>query len=119
MWVKFSRIILRNRLIILIILGLVTAFMGYRIQFVSMSYQLAQMLPKSDNTYLEYQDFKKTFGKDGSIVVVGIDDERLIFIFSSFSFVKISGLIFNTLYCLLYNKNFLFLFRYEINRNMC
>ncbi|NQX96550.1 MAG: MMPL family transporter [Flavobacteriales bacterium] len=77
MWVKFSRIILRNRLIILIILGLVTAFMGYRIQFVSMSYQLAQMLPKSDNTYLEYQDFKKTFGKDGSIVVVGIDDENL------------------------------------------
>jgi predicted RND superfamily exporter protein len=42
-----------------------------------MSYQLAQMLPESDSTYIEYQDFKSTFGKDGSIVVVGIDNKDL------------------------------------------
>ncbi|MGB0882440.1 MAG: MMPL family transporter, partial [Vicingaceae bacterium] len=77
MWVKFSRLILRNRLIILIVLGIITAFMAYRIQFVSMSYQLAQMLPKSDQTHIEYQEFRSTFGKDGSIVVVGIDNEDL------------------------------------------
>ncbi len=77
MWVKFSRLILRNRLIILIVLGVITAFMAYRVQFVSMSYQLAQMLPKSDQTHIEYQKFKSTFGKDGSIVVVGIDNEKL------------------------------------------
>lgn len=77
MWYKFSRIILRNRLVILITLGLITAFMAYRIQFVSMSYQLAQMLPESDSTYIEYQDFRSVFGKDGSIVVVGVNDERL------------------------------------------
>jgi len=51
--------------------------MGYRVQFVSMSYQLAQMLPKSDSTHIEYQNFKSTFGKDGSIVVVGINDDNL------------------------------------------
>jgi predicted RND superfamily exporter protein len=77
MWYNFSRIILRNRLVILIVLGLITAFMAYRVQFVSMSYQLAQMLPKSDKTYIEYESFKNTFGKDGSIVVVGIDNENL------------------------------------------
>ena len=77
MWYKFSRIILRNRLAILITLGLITAFMAYRVQFVSMSYQLAQMLPKSDKTHIEYQKFKSTFGKDGSIVVVGINNESL------------------------------------------
>jgi predicted RND superfamily exporter protein len=77
MWFKFSRIILRNRLLILVVLGLITAFMGYRIQFVQMSYHLAQMLPKTDNTYLEYQDFKNTFGQDGSIVVVGINNNDL------------------------------------------
>ncbi|MBL4594531.1 MAG: MMPL family transporter [Flavobacteriales bacterium] len=42
-----------------------------------MSYQLAQMLPKSDSTYIEYQNFKSTFGKDGSIVVVGINNDKL------------------------------------------
>jgi predicted RND superfamily exporter protein len=77
MWYKFSKLILRNRLIILITLGLITAFMAYRVQFVSMSYQLAQMLPKSDNTHIEYESFKSTFGKDGSIVVVGINNENL------------------------------------------
>jgi predicted RND superfamily exporter protein len=77
MWFKFSRIILKNRLLILIILGLTTVFMGYRTQFVSMSYQLAQMLPETDSTYIEYQDFKKTFGKDGNIIVVGVDNENL------------------------------------------
>ncbi|MFB0923829.1 MAG: MMPL family transporter, partial [Vicingaceae bacterium] len=51
--------------------------MAYRVQFVSMSYQLAQMLPKSDNTHIEYESFKSTFGKDGSIVVIGINNENL------------------------------------------
>jgi predicted RND superfamily exporter protein len=77
MWYKFSKLILRNRLIILITLGLITAFMAYRVQFVSMSYQLAQMLPKSDNTHIEYESFKSTFGKDGSVVVVGINNENI------------------------------------------
>lgn len=77
MWFKFSRTILRNRLIILIILGAMTLFMGYRTQFVHMSYQLAQMLPESDSTYIQYQEFRNTFGKDGNVIVVGIDDENL------------------------------------------
>jgi predicted RND superfamily exporter protein len=51
--------------------------MGYQAQFAKMSYQLAQMLPQSDSTFIEYQEFKNTFGKDGSVVVVGIDDEKL------------------------------------------
>ena len=77
MWIRFSRIILKNRLIILIILGVATLFMGYQAQFAKMSYQLAQMLPQSDSTFIEYQEFKNTFGKDGSVVVVGINDEKL------------------------------------------
>ena len=77
MWFKFSRIILRNRLLILILLGGATLFMGYHAQFVKMSYELAQMLPKTDSTYIEYQQFKSTFGKDGNIIVAGIDDDRL------------------------------------------
>lgn len=77
MWFKFSRTILRNRLVILIVLGVMTLFMGYRTQFVHMSYQLAQMLPESDSTYIEYQEFRNTFGKDGNVIVVGIDNESL------------------------------------------
>ncbi len=77
MWFKFSRIILKNRVLFLIILGVITIFLGYNAQFAKMSYQLAQMLPKSDTTFIEYQNFKKTFGKDGSVVVVGIENKKL------------------------------------------
>ncbi len=77
MWFKFSGIILRNRLAFLIAIGLITIFMGYRTQFVEMSYELAQMLPKTDSTYIDYQNFRGKFGKDGNLIVVGVDDKRL------------------------------------------
>lgn len=77
MWVKFARLILRNRVLILILLGLVTLFMGYQAQFVRMSYKLAQLLPESDATYQSYQKFKKTFGEDGTLIVIGTESEAL------------------------------------------
>lgn len=77
MWFNFSRIILRNRLLFLILIGLATVFMAYQAQFARMSYEMAQILPKSDPTYKEYDKFKQIFGKDGSMVVVGIDNSDI------------------------------------------
>lgn len=77
MWFNFSRIILRNRLLFLILIGLATVFMAYQAQFARMSYEMAQILPKSDPTYKEYDKFKEIFGKDGSMVVVGIDNSDI------------------------------------------
>ncbi|MDT8413055.1 MAG: MMPL family transporter [Vicingaceae bacterium] len=54
-----------------------TVFMAYQAQFARMSYQMAQILPKSDPTYKEYDKFKEIFGKDGSMVVVGIDNSNI------------------------------------------
>tara|TARA_R100000789_G_scaffold96574_1_gene98130 strand:- start:9128 stop:11503 length:2376 start_codon:yes stop_codon:yes gene_type:complete len=51
--------------------------MAYQAQFARMSYEMAQILPKSDPTYKEYDKFKKIFGKDGSMVVVGIDNSNI------------------------------------------
>ena len=77
MWFNLSKLILKNRLFILIVLGLITVVMAYLSQYARMTYQLAQMLPKSDSTYIEYENFKSSFGKDGSIVVIGIKSEQL------------------------------------------
>ncbi|MCB0400639.1 MAG: MMPL family transporter [Flavobacteriales bacterium] len=77
MWFKLSRVILRNRLFILIAIGAITLFMGYNARSVKMSYELAQMLPETDSTYIEYQQFKSVFGKDGNLIVVGINDPNL------------------------------------------
>ena len=77
MWQFLVRLILRNRVVILIIIGLLTIFMGYEGMNIKMSYQLARMLPKSDPITIEYENFKKQFGQDGSVIFVAIQDPEL------------------------------------------
>src|SRR5210317_75365 len=77
MWTYLVRIILRNRFNNLIIIGVLTAFMLYKAFDVQLSYQLAQMLPKTDSTYIKYNNFKEIFGEDGSVLFIGIQDENI------------------------------------------
>jgi hypothetical protein len=51
--------------------------MGYHATKVSMSYQLAQMLPASDSTFVAYEEFKQLFGQDGSVLFIGIQDTNI------------------------------------------
>lgn len=77
MWTFVARIILRNRITLLIAIGLITAFMGYQAQFVQMDYEYARLLPKEDTTNVGYENFKGIFGDEGNIIVVGIEDPDL------------------------------------------
>lgn len=77
MWQFIVRLILRNRISILVIIALLTAFMGYIGSGVKMSYELARMLPKSDSINIEYEKFKEEFGQDGSVIFVAIQDPEL------------------------------------------
>lgn len=77
MWTFVARIILRNRITILVAILLVTAFMGYKAQFVQMDYEYARLLPKNDTTNIGYENFKEIFGDEGNIIVVGITDPDL------------------------------------------
>jgi len=77
MWEKFSSFILRQRYFILAMLILVTTFFGYHAQKVKMSYEMAQVLPKSDSTLKVFDDFKEMFGQEGSIMVIGVKDSNL------------------------------------------
>ncbi len=74
MWVWLSGIILRNRRLLLSILGLVTIFMAYQASRVEMSYEAAQLLPKKDSAYVDYQKFREIFGEEGNLIVVGVED---------------------------------------------
>ena len=77
MWFNLSKFILKNRLAILIGIGIITAIMSFLAQNARMSYKLAQILPKTDSTFIDYEKFKSTFGADGSVVVIGIKNEKL------------------------------------------
>ncbi|HMM11883.1 MAG TPA: MMPL family transporter [Bacteroidales bacterium] len=77
MWKFLVRLILRNRLANLIIIALLTAFMGWQGSKVQLSYEFANMLPETDTTSLVYKRFKETFGQDGAVMFVGVQDQRL------------------------------------------
>lgn len=72
MWNWFVRIILRNRIAVLIVFGLVTVFMGFKAMKVQFSYEMNKMLPEDDATYKGYQEFRQRFGEDGSVIVLGV-----------------------------------------------
>ena len=72
-----ARIILRYRVVSLIILLSLTAGMVYMATFVKLSYEGAKILPPSDPTYAEYLKFKKKFGEDGSVMVIGFQSDSI------------------------------------------
>ena len=42
-----------------------------------LSYEFAKILPDDDSTFIAYQKFKKQFGEDGSVMVIGFADKDL------------------------------------------
>lgn len=74
MWIKVSRIILRNKILLLTFLAAITIFFGYHARQVEMSYEYASLLPKKDQAYKDYQKFVEVFGEEGNLIIVGIQD---------------------------------------------
>ena len=74
MWVRVSRIILRNRILLLSILAVITIFFGYHARKVEMSYEYASLLPKKDPAYKDYLKFVDVFGEEGNLIIIGIKD---------------------------------------------
>ncbi|MBE0639887.1 MAG: MMPL family transporter [Bacteroidales bacterium] len=74
MWTYLARLILRRRYWNLAMITLLTIYMGYNARRVSLSYEMTQMLPPTDETRIVYDKFKETFGEDGSVIFIGIQD---------------------------------------------
>ena len=77
MWNRLSHIILKFRLYLIIIIAGITAFMAYQTQFVEWSYDLANIVPDTDPEMQYLIQFKKTFGEDGNVMALGVDDSAL------------------------------------------
>ena len=77
MWKYFSSLLLRNKAIFTTVVLLITVFMGWETSRVELSYDFAQILPDNDSTFIQYQNFKKQFGEDGNVMVIGFEDKNL------------------------------------------
>ncbi|MDP2423789.1 MAG: MMPL family transporter [Bacteroidales bacterium] len=77
MWNIVVSLILRYRFTHLLVIGILTMFMGYLAIRVTLSYEMTPMLPDSDSTVIDYKSFKEIFGEDGTVLFVGIKDPDL------------------------------------------
>jgi len=76
MWTSLARIILRYGYIGVIILLAVTVFLGWQASKVKLSYEFSRAIPTDNPKYKEYQDFRKKFGDDGNLLVIGIQTKN-------------------------------------------
>ncbi|RAJ11278.1 efflux RND transporter permease subunit [Arenibacter echinorum] len=76
-WAKIARIILRNRIIILVLLAIMTIFMSMQWDKMRFSNSQANLLPDHHPVNLEYLSFLKQFGEEGNVVVLAVKDSSL------------------------------------------
>jgi uncharacterized protein len=70
-WKKLADFILKQRILILVVIGLASIFMGYKASQVRITFNGGKVLPVTDSAYIRYMQFKSTFGQDASTMVIG------------------------------------------------
>lgn len=76
MWHRLAEFMLKYRVAVLLTLILSTGVMGYFASKVRMSYEMASAIPEDNPKYKEYAAFKKMFGEDGTMLVIGFDQKN-------------------------------------------
>ena len=76
-WDSIARLILRNRIVILILIGLCTFLMASQWGKMKFTYTEANLLPDDHPTNLHYEEFLKIFGEEGNLIVIGVKDDGL------------------------------------------
>lgn len=74
-WEWIARVILKNRITILIIIAIITIFLGLQWKNLGMTYTEANLLPKKHIVNRQYQDFLDKFGEEGNLIVIGFKDK--------------------------------------------
>lgn len=76
-WNTVARIILRNRIIILLIITGITVFLASQWQHMKFSHTEANLLPDNHEVNQRYQEFVELFGEEGNVIVMAVSDSSL------------------------------------------
>ncbi|UYZ58390.1 efflux RND transporter permease subunit [Hymenobacter latericus] len=77
MWSKLALLIIKNRRLLVGVLAVITVFMAWKAKDVEMTYDFAQVVSPDDPDMVYFQEFKKTFGEDGNVLVLGMQDSSV------------------------------------------
>ena len=76
-WAIVARIILRNRIMILIFIALVTVFLALQWKNMRFTRSEANLLPDDHPINVQYNEFLDIFGEEGNAIVLAIRDSAL------------------------------------------
>src|SRR5260370_5323358 len=77
MWESIARLVLKFRLFWLVALLSFTGYMAFRASRVKLSYDFNSAIPTDKTKYKAYQEFRKQFGEDGNLLVIGVQTDKL------------------------------------------
>lgn len=77
MWNQIAIFTLRNRLLILLLVLGGAVFMGWHASHVQLSYDNKKVIPADDPAFVAFERFRQTFGEDGTVMMIGLQSDRL------------------------------------------
>ena len=77
MWGHIALFIIKYRQWLLGLIAVTTVYMAWVAKDVQMTYDFAQVVSPKDPDMVYFQQFKQTFGEDGNILVVGMQDSSV------------------------------------------
>ncbi|OUS01348.1 transporter [Flavobacteriales bacterium 33_180_T64] len=76
-WEVIARLILRNKIGILISIILATLFFSYQWKHMRFTYTEANLLPDDHEVNVTYNEFLDIFGEEGNLIILGVKDSTL------------------------------------------
>ena len=76
-WKKISRLILNNRILIILSLAAATYFFSTNWENIRFTYTEANLLPETHPENIKYKKFTDKFGEEGNLIVISVKDSTL------------------------------------------
>lgn len=76
-WEVVARLILRNKIVILVVIVLITLFFSTQWKNMRFTFTEANLLPNDHEVNQTYKKFLDIFGEEGNLVVLGVKDSSL------------------------------------------
>lgn len=73
---SLPRLILKHRIALIGVILVSSAFMFWKSLEARISFAGSKILPLTDSAFLYYNSFKRTFGEDGGVMVIGLSSKR-------------------------------------------
>ena len=74
-WELIARVVLRNRILMLLIVTAVTVLLAMQWKNIHFTHTEANMLPDDNIVNIEYRAFLDKFGEEGNLVIIGVKDK--------------------------------------------